>query len=119
MKYRLDGSPNWITYVVMNSLLHTLKIEFGGWNNYIPKMTIFEPLYPINMLFCTAKGILKGVAMDCKAARVSWTVLTGCDPKGCYKYKETKRDVTVEPELRVLFFEDNRRSHKPRKADSD
>lgn len=28
--------------------------------------------------------------MDCKTGRVSWTVLAGCDPKGCYKYKETK-----------------------------
>lgn len=59
-------------------------------------MTAFQrclylnPLYPINMLFCTAKGILKGVATDCRMGRFSWTVLTGCEPKSRYKYKEKK-----------------------------
>lgn len=90
MKCRLDGSQNRVAYVVMNSLLHTLKIKFGGRSNCIPRMPIFAPLYLINMLFCTEKGILKGVAMDCRTGRFSWTVLAGCDPKSRYKYKEKK-----------------------------
>lgn len=60
MKCRLDGSQHWLTYVVMNSLLHTLKIEFGGRNNCIPKIPIFEPLCPINRLFLHSKGDFEG-----------------------------------------------------------
>lgn len=80
-------------------------------------MLVFEPLYSINMLFYTAKGTLKGMTMDCRMGRFSWIVLVILRSLQIQGQGE-KGKATMKPEMRIIFFEDGRRSHKPRKAGS-
>lgn len=52
-------------------------------------MPIFEPRYPINMFYFTQT--LKGMAVDCRMGRFSWTVHAGCNPKGPYQHRAKEK----------------------------